>query len=500
MSDSASDEEGKRETERWQRLLQWLTTVHDMDVGEESFVVEVRRAKDADRGLFASVSCQPSATLFTIPARAMINVKTLNSLYPAKTVAVLSPTQLVSLHMFLHRPYGNGESCDPTFGPYLSALPRDFSSHPLTWTLSNPGQCPVYDALISSLPRGLGKALRDLRKRFSADWMAVSEHLGTSPATLMTASREDMRDRHVNYTDETLQNDYLWAWLNVNTRCIYYRLSTNQSAPENMTMCPILDFANHAPSNSHILPVMPSSLFTPSSSRKKKSGNMGGDYTFIAYHRPIQKNEQLFLQYGAHSNTKLFVEYGFVNSWAENDCMRGDFVGEVDLQDILEEMFEDRGSTVGAWMRSVLQEEGYWGCSRLSPCIDWTMHSSPTPAHPSYRLIAALRLYHVVPESATSLPEGCEDLLESWKRVLVGRQECISLSNEQAWRETLARICERVRQRAKAGLKQLARNTAALEDRPQWLEWMVGTIQLLWKEEQEVAEAVAVSVRSGEEF
>lgn len=77
---------------------------------------------------------------------------------------------------------------------------------------------------------------------------------------------------------------------------------------------------------------------------------------------PIQKDQELFLQYGAHANKTLFVEYGFVNSWLEGECLRGEFRGEVDLQDILEDMFTKRGS-VGTWMKDVLEQEGYWGYS-----------------------------------------------------------------------------------------------------------------------------------------
>ena len=231
-------------------------------------------------------------------------------------------------------------------------------------------------------------------------------------------------------------------------------------------MCPILDFANHTSSTTHIVPVMPDSLFSSApGSRKnnKKSAHMGGDYMFISSSRAIQKDDELFLQYGAHSNRKLFIEYGFVNTFAEGDCLRGDFVGEVDLQDILEAMFSTRGGDVGKWMKEVLEEEGYWGYSCSLPCMydktsanifyliwlsdgysDWTMHSSPTPAHPSYRLIAALRLYHTVSESAGSVPANSEELVDAWRRVLIGQEERISEENEQAWRGTLSRICESV--------------------------------------------------------
>lgn len=37
------------------------------------------------------------------------------------------------MHLFIWRPKADEDSADPFFGPYISMLPRDFSSHPLTW-------------------------------------------------------------------------------------------------------------------------------------------------------------------------------------------------------------------------------------------------------------------------------------------------------------------------------------------------------------------------------
>ncbi len=51
-------------------------------------------------------------------------------------------------------------------------------------------------------------------------------------------------------------------------------------------------------------------------------------------------------------------------------------------------------------------------------------------------------------------------------------------------------------------MKNLMVGEATLEtdNRPEWLNWMLENIRLLWREELEVSEAVASSVRSGEEF
>lgn len=68
----------------------------------------------------------------------------------------------------------------------------------------------------------------------------------------------------------------------------------------------------------------------------------------------------MFLQYGKHSNRVLFVEYGFVNTFSKKDIVDGQFDGEVNVQDLVEELFHARDA-VGEWMKTVLVEEGYWG-------------------------------------------------------------------------------------------------------------------------------------------
>ena len=160
----------------------------------------------------------------------MINVKTLSSLYPAKTLKILIPVQLVSLHMLLHRPYTNLDSGDPTFGPYISTLPRDFGGHPLTWMLANSSEYALHERLISSLPPAIHVALQEIYRRFWEDWRAVCEHLVSflllhstmvltfsqkkHPTIVAQSSRHDLRQSKFDTSNEQLQDHFLWAWLN----------------------------------------------------------------------------------------------------------------------------------------------------------------------------------------------------------------------------------------------------------------------------------------------
>ena len=75
---------------------------------------------------------------------------------------------------------------------------------------------------------------------------------------------------------------------------------------------------------------------------------------------PIQKDDELFLRYGAHSNSRLFVEYGFVNVWTPRQCETGTFSGEAEVQDVMQSLFASRGD-LGDHAKNILEQEGYWG-------------------------------------------------------------------------------------------------------------------------------------------
>jgi hypothetical protein len=131
----------------------------------------------------------------------------------------------------------------------------------------------------------------------------------------------------------------------VNTRCVYYRLKPLRSHPDNLTLCPILDFANHTQTGPHMLPV-PSGVGICRDSP-------GGNFQLFSPHDAVtEKGKELYLVYGQHSNHTLFVEYGFVD--------RG-IPGEVNVQDIVESILAGKGKAAATRMKNLLLEQGYWG-------------------------------------------------------------------------------------------------------------------------------------------
>ena len=127
---------------------------------------------------------------------------------------------------------------------------------------------------------------------------------------------------------------------------------------------------------------------------------------------------------------------------------------------------------------------------------DWTIHSAPTPAHPSYRLTAALRLACAFDHLPVADDAQLEAIVDEWRAVIYGQVDEISPQNEQSWRQALLRLCGRISERARS---HLAAVTSQHEDLP-GRGWVAQNVRVLWKEEREVAEAVAASVSAGVEF
>ncbi|KAI8998695.1 SET domain-containing protein [Trametes punicea] len=477
------------DAKRWERLLEWLSSKHGMDTN--AMFVEARQVPGAGRGLFASRDIPPSSILFQVPSSALINVKTLLPLYPQVKEGRLSGVQLVSFHLLLHKPSGKGDSLDSCFGPYVSTLPRDFSSHPLTWSINRKlgKEDPWSNYFLDHVPPSTRKMVRMLSERFWADWEAIVAVMRDDPTILSQSSRSELTAMSIIAVKESF-SDYLWAWLNVNTRCIYYRLRQSRSDPDNFTMCPILDFANHGPARTHIFPVIESDIWDVTTPRAPGSKLSDTD-TFVFFGPSdylVPKGQELLLHYGSHSNCFLFAEYGFVNSFPDGAIASGIFVGEVDLQDFIEEMIERAGPN-GSLIKSTLQAAGYWG--------EWTIHGAPTPAHPSWRLISALRLLCALDRSSSSIAET-ETAITAWKEVTNGIRAMISPSNEDSWRQALLVICSSIRDRARQSLAGLLLRPP--EGGPPWVDWMAENVRTLWREELEVAEAVISSLHAGSEF
>ncbi|KAK7014878.1 hypothetical protein R3P38DRAFT_2998161, partial [Favolaschia claudopus] len=384
----------------------------------------------AGRGLFAATHIPPSTPLFTIPACNLVNCRTLRGHYPAGLTAI----QLISLHLCLHR-FSTTSTATYPFGSYICTLPREFDTHPLT---SRVQQRDL------NYPPSIAIALDHLHARYLDDLRLVRRYLHFHSDSLSQKLEPDS-------ILDAFETDFLWGWLNVNTRCIYHRLKATRADPDNITLCPILDFANHSIQGSCMTPRLSNAERANASPIPK----LGDPLTLMSPPTLTKAGEELYLTYGAHSNRTLYVEYGFVIP-----CSLDDPRAEVDVQDIVESIFNEQGLD-GTVKKKMLQDSGYYG--------EWILDGSPAV---SYRLITALRLLHVLLDDA-------DGSLSRWQETLTGVRDMISDANERAWQETVCKICSCLIERGEGRNK----------------EQNSGAIGILWEEELSVSARILCQYR-----
>jgi len=81
----------------------------------------------------------------------------------------------------LHRPpNNNSQSDDPLYGPFISVLPREFDSHPLTWLWKEHGQSQravLETQLLDALPEHIVTKLNKMYGLFTNDWKRIKDYL-----------------------------------------------------------------------------------------------------------------------------------------------------------------------------------------------------------------------------------------------------------------------------------------------------------------------------------
>lgn len=130
---------------------------------------------------------------------------------------------------------------------------------------------------------------------------------------------------------------------------------------------------------------------------------------------------------------------------------------------------------------------------------DWTLHSTPGTAYPSYRLITTLRLYHIFPDDVNTVPPDSDHMVDMWRDITLGKRDAISQENESRWRWTLERLCNDMIQDAKRGLIKV-RDMQVIDQESSWVEYAKESIGMLWREEMDVGCAVLKSLEEGADF
>ena len=134
------------------------------------------------------------------------------------------------------------------------------------------------------------------------------------------------------FGDRLTREDFLYAWLLVNTRTFYHttRQTAKRPREDHMVLQPVADLFNHSPEG-----------FC--------TGSFDDDAFTITAEADHEEGQELFIKYGSHGNDFLLVEYGFtlpppLNPWDETS---------------LDEHLCPLLATAG--QKATLEDAGFWG-------------------------------------------------------------------------------------------------------------------------------------------
>jgi hypothetical protein len=106
-------------------------------------------------------------------------------------------------------------------------------------------------------------------------------------------------------------------------------------------------------------------------------------------------------------------------------------------------------------------------------------------------VVSALRLYQLASGKAVI---DAQDL-SNWKATLYGDKHLISENNEQGTKDILLEMCYNIIHRARAAILKLGAENLSVTDG----SVMAKNVQLLWREEEIVAEQLAACICSGQD-
>lgn len=373
--------------------------------------------KDAGFSLKTRNSINKGSLYLRIPHSCLLHCRSLyiTERYSNTLLNKLNATQILSIHL------SKLKLSDGQFSQfeqkYLDSLPKDLNFHPLYW-----------DAVsLESLPNYSQKLINDVKKRYLHDYELFENNFEESGAS--------------EYLRREYQSVFLWSWLIVNTRCLWYPVKDVPKESQ-LALCPYLDLLNHnspSPNTENLFNSLP----------KPQIPREGGYELINQSDQIVEKDSEVFFMYGPHSDSSLLAEYGFCLGREKNAFT------ECNISELVISMITTD------WRKEELESNGLWD--------DYTLHLYPSPAYPSQRTLSALRLICLE-----------ENQLEEWRKTVRYEQESVSEENEVRMREELVKLCKIVSKRSSEAIKKSANET----------------IRIMWEAELETANQVKRSTLS----
>lgn len=297
------------------QLIEWVTS----NGGYISPKLEIRELPGRGRGLVVNDRVYPNERLIHLKLRQLLNYSSIHDAMVGgghvseAEYRSMSAHQVLALFLVIQQSLGAKSDWEAFMG-LLPDRVEGFLDVPLQWSKEDQA---------SLTPEGIA-VLKKTLETFEEDYDKVKAFVGKYGS--------DPRDA------------YLWAWLCVNSRCLYFDLTLTtsrkdaQEVPDNITLAPYVDLINH-------------SVESGPTHCQLKTSSMG--FEIVCGQRGYQADEEIFLCYGPRSNSVLLCEYGFTvenNPW-----------DDVDISDALERTFLTKQH------ETVLKEMGYFGEYTLLP-------------------------------------------------------------------------------------------------------------------------------------
>lgn len=237
----------------------------------------------------------------------------------------------------------------PFFDVWPSA--EELGSIPAIWECSHSSK---EKDLLPLLPLASRTLLKKKIKLIKDDWTLIGP-------LLLKGLDKFRQDGRLVISSSELFERFLHVYFIINSRCLYSKVQLRKGDEESQfTMVPYVDFLNHTEEvDAHCYPKV---LKTP-----KGQSSMGPFSLRCGEPGYERVGDEIFLNYGPHSDDFLLNEYGFVlekNQW-----------NYLDVSEDMEALFNGHPAVV-----SFLEHHGYWG--------DYTINHSEV----SYRIIVALSL------------------------------------------------------------------------------------------------------------
>lgn len=227
------------------------------------------------RGLMAARDVAAGQPLAVVPGRLVVTVDAVSaSPFGRHFTAVYRTQQVLATYLMYERHKGR----ESFWHDYIASLPASGS---------NAAYCTA-----ERLPGELAAKVADHVDAITATFAQIASEMSSVVCPHCSDTCGDI------FTFEA----YRWAWTIVNTRAVYISPDCGSSANtirlsdvNNLALAPYIDMFNHS----------------PVACVRATVSSLDGTYTIVT-EKLFKKHSEVFINYGPHSNTKLFLEYGFV--------------------------------------------------------------------------------------------------------------------------------------------------------------------------------------------